>query len=514
MRGKNKVLLNSVLYSINSLLIKAMGFLLLPVYTFFLTPKDYGITNLISGFTTVASFVVAFSLYSAVNRFYADYKNDLEQLKRFYGTIVTFVALSGSIFIILSLIFRNLFMQFVFKGLDFYPVVLIGIVGLLFSCTYTVYQFILQGMQNSIKYTITSIVYFMLNVILNLVFIGIFKWGATGVLFAGLIVNITFSIYVLIDLKKSNLVTFGIDKKLLVGALKYSLPILPHNLAVSVSNFISRILINSYYSLTTVGIYSVAMQFAIIADTIQSSVNMAFAPWFYETMNKNSPESRAEIIEISDLLIRLYGIFFLGITLFSQEVIILMTSEQYIMAWTVIPILIFSFSIKTLYYFFLDVLLYYKQASRYIFIATVTSNLINIFFCFILIPKLGIYGAALALVVTKVVTVVIVITISLRFDNIGYKIGKIIAFIMVNATFGAVGLYFSYTKYLTVFNMYNFLYKILIFMLYVFLVLFTFRKQIKQLFKSGAIKQFLKRKKNEIHSSDDLMDGDNEPILD
>lgn len=42
--------------------------------------EDYGITNLVNSFNGVLTFVIAFSLYSAVIRFYVDYKNDQEQL--------------------------------------------------------------------------------------------------------------------------------------------------------------------------------------------------------------------------------------------------------------------------------------------------------------------------------------------------------------------------------------------------------------------------------------------------
>ena len=91
MRGIGRVLENSFLYTFSSLLTKAIGFLLLPIYTLFLTPEDYGITNLVNSFTSVATYIVAFSLYVAVIRFYVDYKDEQDKLKRFYGTIVTFV---------------------------------------------------------------------------------------------------------------------------------------------------------------------------------------------------------------------------------------------------------------------------------------------------------------------------------------------------------------------------------------------------------------------------------------
>jgi len=377
--------------------------------------------------------------------------------------------------------------------LDFYPVVLIGIVGVLFGCIYTVYQNILQGMQDSKKFTITSIIYFLFNVTLNLILIGIFKLGATGVLLAGLIANITFSLYVVFDLKKSDLVTFGINKQLLQEALKYSIPILPHNLSTSIADFISRILLNSYKSLSSVGLFSIATQFGSVADMIQGSVNMAFAPWFYETMNKNNPESKEEIIRISDLLMRLYGVIFLGIALFCQEAVMLMTNSEYVLTWTVIPILIFAFSVRTLYFFYVNVLFYYKHASKYVFIVSLTSSLANIFVSFLLIPKLDMYGAALAFVVAKIISVIIVIKLSLHFDDIGYKLSKMIMLVMVNAAFCAIGLYFSYTKYLTVFNIYNFLYKIFIFAIYTVIILFTFRKQIKEMLQNKKIRQILKK---------------------
>ena len=91
MTTRKKVLENSFLYIFSSLLVKAVGFLLLPIYTLFLTTDDYGVTNLVTGFLNVATFIVAFSLYSAAIRFYIDFKDDRIKLKRLYGTIISFV---------------------------------------------------------------------------------------------------------------------------------------------------------------------------------------------------------------------------------------------------------------------------------------------------------------------------------------------------------------------------------------------------------------------------------------
>ena len=66
----------------------------MPLYTKWLTDVEYGITGIANSFITTMSFIVSFSLFSAITRFYVDYKNDEKKLKEFYGTVVLFTLLS------------------------------------------------------------------------------------------------------------------------------------------------------------------------------------------------------------------------------------------------------------------------------------------------------------------------------------------------------------------------------------------------------------------------------------
>lgn len=494
MSAKNKVLGNSFLYTFSALLVKAIGFLLLPVYTLFLTPQDYGITNLVNSFTQVATFIIAFSLYSAIIRFYVDYKNDREKLKRFYGTIITFIVISGIVFVSLGLIFNRVLISWFFEGVSFYPVILIAIFTLVFGCLHTLHQNILQGMQQGKKLTIINLLVFAVQVGLNLFFIGVLKLGATGVLLAALIINVCYFIYMIIDLKKNDLISFCIDMKILREALKYSVPIMPHNLSTKIANFASRVFINKSGALALVGLYSIASQFGILIDIIQSSVNQAFAPWFYEMMDIDNKGNKKDIVKFSSFLLILYSLLYMGIGLFSQEAIILMTNERYIMAWTVIPILVVAFSVKSIYYFYINILFYYKDAAKKIFIATVTGSFSDIMIAFVLVPKYGMYGAACSFLIAKIIVVTIVVMISKKYDDIGYKITGMLRIIIPSLLFMGVGLYFSYTKYMTVFSAVNLLYKFGVLVAYLIFVYLTNRKMINRIIKSGKIQQILKRK--------------------
>lgn len=493
MVGKVKVLENSFLYTLSSLLVRAVNFFLLPVYTLFLKPEDYGTINIINSFTQVASFVVAFSLYSAVIRFYADYKNDKEKLKRFYGTVVVFVFMSGVVFTSLGFLLNEYLISCFFKGINFYPVFLIALLNLTFICLHMMHGSILQGMQKGRKLTIINLSVFGIQVCLNLFFIMVLKLGATGILLAGLIINLSYFFFMLFDLVKNNIIFFCIDIKILREALRYSVPIIPHNLSTRIANFASRVFINNSSSLTTVGLYSVASQFGLVIDMVQSSVNRAFAPWFYDMMNIKE-ESNKDIVKFSRFLLILYSILYMLIGLFSQEVIMLMTTERYIIAWTVIPILVVAFSVKSLYYFYVNVLFYYKDAAKKIFIATITGSSADLFFAFILIPQYGMYGAAVSFLIAKVIVVTIIVIMSKKYDDIGYKVTDMLKIVTPSLLFMSIGLYFSYTKYIAVFSWINLFYKFGVLIVYLIFVYLTNKKKIKEIIKSGKIQQVLNRK--------------------
>ncbi len=182
MTTRKRVMENSFLFVFSSLLVKAVGFLLLPIYTLFLSADDYGVTNLVTGFLNVATFIVAFSLYSAAIRFYTDFKEDLVKLKRLYGTIISFVLISSTISLIIGFVFRDIIVSLFFKGISFFPIVFIALLSLIFISLHTMHQSILQGMQQGKKLTIINLTVFILTAVLKIILIGVFHLGAVGFL--------------------------------------------------------------------------------------------------------------------------------------------------------------------------------------------------------------------------------------------------------------------------------------------------------------------------------------------
>lgn len=493
MHGIRKVLENSFLYTFSNLLVRAIGFLLLPLYTLFLTPEDYGITNLVNSFTTVATYIVAFSLYSAVVRFYADYKDDREKLKRFYGTVVTFTALSGIVFVGIMWLLRGILVSWFFEGIAFYPFVALGLTSLTFISLHTVHQSVLKGMQTGRKLTAINLTVCVFQIAFTLLFISVFKMGAMGVLLASLVIELSYSVYMVLDLKRNDLITFGIDKSLLRESLQYSIPLMPHNLSTNIATFAARVFINNNSPLAVVGLYSVGIQFGNIIDTVQVAVNQAFAPWFFDAMNQGGDSGKLGVVTLSRYLLIIYSVIYMIIGLFSQEVLILMTTPRYYMAWTVIPILVVGFSVKSIYYFFVNILFYYREAANKIFISTITGSLADIVLASIFVKHYGMYGAALSFVIAKIIIVSIVVAMSKAYDDLGYRVTDMLRTIIPSLLFMASGLYFSYTRYLTVFSWSNLFYKFGVLLVYLVFLYLTNKRLVDRFIQSRKIRVVLPR---------------------
>lgn len=485
-----KVFVNSIIYSASGLLLKCFSFFLLPLYTIYLSTEDYGINSVASSFLSTMSFIVAFSLFSAVMRFYVDLKDDPEKLKRFYGSVSVFVLLSGLVFIILLSAFRGLLSKYVFSGIDYYPIILVCLISLIFFCQHTIFDNILRSQQRALKSSIFSIAYFLISVILNILFVVVLRMGVLGTLLASLIGYAAYTVYFWIEMSVTKTIRFCLDFSLLKEALKYSIPIMPHNLSTQIALLISKVLIGGSSSLGALGIYSVAAQFGNIADTVQCYVDSAYGPWLYEKLKFKEQAYKKTIRKTVGLLTAVIGLFFIGIALFAQDYILLFVEKSYSDAWKYVPWIVLVFAIKTIYYFYVEVLFFYKKASQKLFIATLTSSLLNILLSAFFIPLFGVYGSIAADAISMLIRVGIVVIFSKQFDDVGLKVHDFVINFFTITIFIFGGLLLSYIKYGDSFSIVNFLYKIAVVVLYIVFLYVRYRKEISS---------FLEKIKNKLN---------------
>lgn len=474
-----KVVTNAIVYSASGILLKCFTFFLLPLYTAYLTTEDYGITSVVNTFTHTMMYIVALSLYSALMRFYVDLKHDKEKLKRFYGTVSLFTMLSGVFWFAAFTIFRAAASKYIFSGARYFPVILISLLSLFFHCQASIYDDILKSQQKAMKSSIIHIVIFFVTLALNIIFVVVLKWGAPGSLLATLISYVIYTAIFLIDLVPKGEIKFCLDLPLLKDALKYSVPIIPHNLATKIAVLISKILIGGTDSMGSLGVYSVAAQLGEIPDTLQTYVDRAYQPWLYEKLNAQETDFKKTIRSVVRMLIAVLGLLFVCIALFSQDYILLLVDRRYADAWKLVPLIVLVYAIKTIYYFYVEVLFYHKKAVKKLFIATLTSSLLNVFLSFFLIPAYGAMGSIAADAIAMLVRVAIVVLMSRQYENIGLLVRDFVVNFLMVAGFIAAGLLPSFLFFGNEFSILNLGYKTLVVLAFAAVILILHRKQLK-----------------------------------
>lgn len=387
-----RVLKNTAIYSIIMILQKGIAFFLLPVYTAFLSPADYGILSVITSVTSFLSIFISFGLDAAAQRFYYRSKGDHEYVRKIFGTVACAVLCSSLILGAFFIAAHRWLIDPVLGGIDFYPYVFVGILNVIVTPMYLSYQGYLQTIQNGVEYGINTLCNFLLNVILIVLSLSVFRMGVMGILISNLIVSLLFFGYVAIAYLPK--ISFKIDISILKSELKYSLPLMPHSLFNWSNGTIDRLLVNGLRSSTDAGLYNLGQQYGSVMNLSANAINQAYVPWFFEKMN-HGKEGIDQVVKVADVATSFIVVIALTLSLFAQEVFdVMITNSAYDNVWAIVPYIVFAYVFQGIYFFFVNVL--FLKHTSVVFTVTMVSVIGNVAFNLWLIPIWGFMGSAIA----------------------------------------------------------------------------------------------------------------------
>ena len=403
-----KIVSNSAMYSFTTLLQKGASFFLLPLYTAFLTPEDYGIVNVVTSVSSFMAVLIMMALNGAATRFH--YKNTEESFRKvLWGTITTIVIISSLGWSAVFFTFHKFIIDPFIGEIDFFPYVVIGLANVTITPLYLLFQSYLQAKQEAFHYSVNTFSNFLVQVGLATVFIAVFKMGAAGMLLANVITALIFFFYVLITFIPK--IKMGINKEVAKSAFKYSLPLLPHQISIWSAGTLDRLFLNNLKGTSITGVYSVGQQFGNVVGSIAYSVNQAFVPWFFQ-MIEIGKEGFSKIQKMGLLAVVCYSLIAFCISFFAPEILLVMVSEGFREAWRIIPFVCFAFVFHGVYFFFINIL--FINNTGWVFIVTLCSMAVDILLNILLIPLWGFYGCAIACFMTYFTRSLLALFLSLK----------------------------------------------------------------------------------------------------
>jgi O-antigen/teichoic acid export membrane protein len=256
----------TAIYGIIPFLRSASGFLLLPVFTRYLTPTDYGIMDLLDVALTITSLFFGMRLGEAMLYFYF---NEETEERRNIAVTTTFVAsaLSGALTLALGwvispqlsrLLLGNIryawYVRLMFMGLG---VTFMGETGL----TY------LRGMNKSGQFTLVNTIRMFSNTALVLILLIGFHMTVAAFLWASIISSAGCVIYLYAAVLRT--LPLAVDFGLLWKEVKYSFPLACQGLTTLVANIGDRVFLRRSVSLGEIGTYALAYKFGMMVDMVR-----------------------------------------------------------------------------------------------------------------------------------------------------------------------------------------------------------------------------------------------------
>lgn len=454
--------LKSMIYGSGTVLLRVINLLLLPLYTYYLTPEEYGIVAIGASLTALLSIIMPLSLYSAIVPFFFKIDSSVNR-RKMMGNIWFGMLASGFLISLVLQIFGHKLFTIVFPQLLFVPYGQISI----WTAFFTIFSFlplgIWQAEEKPTKYIFWTTLTLFLTVGFTILFVVIFRLGAigylSGTLAANLIVAIPFTVITLknIDLK----INFSDLKE----AAIFSLPLLPHGLSNWVLAVSDRAILQFYVSVSALGIYSLGYTFGMIQIFVGTSITQAWIPFLFKRVAEEGKASESRISRMITYFVFFYSFLAVGLSFFSREIVYLLTNQSFHSAADIVPIIVMSYLWNGLYIIPLNFLML-KSKTVLIPLVTVPAALINIGINISLVPYFGIIAAAWATFFAFLSQLIIVQILAFKAYPFPYESRRIAIVLSVAVFIIFVSMLLSFSP-LT-----NFFLKILSFVLFPILLYF------------------------------------------
>lgn len=436
---------HSSIYAVGSIINRLGAFLLLPIYTNYLTVQEYGALELFYAVLAVIGGLLSVGLAHATLRFYFEYEKEEERgavvSTNYIGSMLIVVA--GSM---LVAVWRDEISNMVFGNYDYSLGILMILATIVFELSTQICFSYLRAKEYSILFISIVSVKLVIQVAVNSYLVIVARAGVDGVLFGNLLTVFTgWLILSVFTLNRCGL-TFHLEKA--IPVLKYSFPFLLSTIVGLISQNVDKFLINGLLTLQALGIYALAIKFSkLLEELIAEPFNRSYGSFRFSIMKMdNASEIQSKIVRYLLAAALASG---LAISLYTRDLLKIISDESFWPAADILPILIIASTLKVISYPFQTGILY-KKKTRYIFYINVVNAVIATISGYIGIKLFGILGACFALVVVSISDILMTNIISQRYFNVKYEYGKYfimslitVMFYMVSIPTNVVSIYIS-----------------------------------------------------------------------
>ena len=387
---------HSAIYGLGGLVSRILATLLLPLYTHYLPPGSYGRVEIVTATTAVMAIVLQLGISSAFFRFYFDAKEQASKLT-VIRTSFWFTMTSATIGLVFLLVFAGPVSHWIGLGHD--PnLVRAGAVGLWAQTNYQQLTALFRVEERSVSYALASVANVLITVVAMVLFVAVFHWGAIGLVvgnFTG-----TLTVYLILLGYRREQLGLEFDRELFRGMQKFGMPLVPSAVALWAIAFVDREFVVWYKGLAEAGVYSAALKIAGVVTFVMIAFRTAWPAFAYSI--EDDRDAKRTYAFVLTYLLTFASWLALALGALAPWWVELLTDPKFQRADRGVPLLAFAVAVYA-GYTVLAIGSGRARRTQLNWVVTGSGAAVNVGLNFWLVPKYGMVGASISMLIAYVV---------------------------------------------------------------------------------------------------------------
>jgi O-antigen/teichoic acid export membrane protein len=402
---------NTVAYMAAGLIPNLVNLFILPVYTRFVDPGEYGLVALVVTTTTFLGAFMGLQLTNSIHRLYFDYEGEE---RRVYCSTMILSILLVNVLLLLPLhlagpwLARTLFPKI---DLPYRPLLLLGFLFMFFQNLVNYGNAMLRVQERGRALLGSALIHTAASVGLGLYLVVGRGLGAAGLL-AGMAGASAVHALTHGWLVRAQ-ISLSFRASMFRQAAVYSIPIIPHSLGGILFMYTGKYVASHFVSVASIGLYEFADKLAMVFKLLEQSFHHAIGPTFMRESKADRAAARERFAGIVTRWAALYSLLFLAMALLFKEAIVLVLAPAYRDCYAFVPVLMTGYLFQGLYGFAANALLFEKK-THWIPAISLTAGLLSVGLNLVLLPRIGMIAVAWTTLAAFAVTFVMAVVFGRR----------------------------------------------------------------------------------------------------
>jgi O-antigen/teichoic acid export membrane protein len=407
---------HTLIYGAGLVLTKGIGMLMLPVYTRFLTPADYGVMELIEMTLELISIAAGAQIALGIFRYYhkATTARDKDAV---VSTALIALSLSYAAVGLGSFLGAGAVSSLVFGTPEHAKLLRIASATLAFQSLMIVPLAHARVQDRSMRFIVANLARTGIAVTLNIYFLVFLDLGVQGILTSSLISSVLVGSWLTASTIRH--VGLRLSRQSTRDLLRYGLPMVATQLATFTLTFGDRYFLQATSDSTVVGLYTLAYQFGFIVALFGAGPFMRV--WDPKRFAIAHREDRDEVYARGFIYLNLLLLTMaLFMAVFIRDVLHIMTPPAYHSAASIVPILVVAYVLQS-WTGLQDIGILVKERTEFVMLGNWIAAGTALLGYWLLVPLYLGHGAAVATVIAFAVRHIVIVSISQWLWPVAYQ---------------------------------------------------------------------------------------------